>query len=108
MRFIKLRFHVDVVGREWIRIIDELHVVKIFNSLKLISWFLPESGWLKGNKDGASKENPVPSSIAFCIRDKHGNQVVAQGIGIKKTTSLEAETLAIRECLKCCSSNSIK
>lgn len=74
----------------------------------MISWSPPQSGWLKGNTDGASKENPGPSSIAFCMRDEHGNLVVAQEIKIKNITSLEAEALAIRECLKYCSTNFIK
>lgn len=43
------------------------------------SFSFPEIGWLKGNIDGASKGNPRPSSIIFCIRNHGGDLVVAKG-----------------------------
>lgn len=100
MRFIKIRLHVDVVGRKWVGVIDELQAVMTLSSFHLISWIPPESGWLKGNTDETSKENPSPNFISYCIRDEHGNLVVAQGIEIKSTINLEAEALAIKECLQ--------
>ncbi|PHU04979.1 hypothetical protein BC332_25801 [Capsicum chinense] len=63
--------------------------------------------WFKGNTDGALKENLGPRSIPFCIRDQHGNLLVAQGNKIRDTTSLEAKAMAIRACPTYCRRNSI-
>lgn len=107
IKFFKVRFHIQVSGREWSKIVDDLQYIKIHNSFKLIKWKPPELGWLKGNIDGPSKGNPSPTSIAFCIRDHYGDLVVAQGNRIKDITSLEVEAMAILECLKYCTMNSI-
>lgn len=56
--------------------------------------------WFKGKTDGASKDNPGPSSAAFCIRDHSGSFVITKGIKIPDSTNLAAKARAIRECLE--------
>ncbi|PHT74343.1 hypothetical protein T459_21620 [Capsicum annuum] len=107
IKFVKVRFYFKVTGREWSKIVDELKSIRIHNSYKLIKWNPPKIGLLKGNTDGASKGNPGPTSIALCIRNHYGDLVVAQGNRIKDITSLEAEAMAILECLKFRTMNSI-
>lgn len=107
VKFIKVRFNIQLIGRDWTKIVDELQEIRSHTSFKLIRWNPPKDGWFKGNSDGASKENPGPSSIAFCIRNNKGELMVAKGQRIHNTTSLEAKALAIRECMQYCSDNSI-
>lgn len=64
-------------GREWVRIMNELQLVRFATSFKMIYQKPLESRWLKVNIDGASKGNSGCSSIVFCIRDQHGNLVAA-------------------------------
>lgn len=103
---VKVRLRVDISERK-IRIMDELHSVRVNTSFKMVYWKPPNSGCLKGNTNGVLKINPSPSSIAFCIRDQHGNLFVAQGNRIRDTTSLKAKSMAIKECLKYCKRSSI-
>ncbi|XP_060170510.1 uncharacterized protein LOC132601447 [Lycium barbarum] len=44
---------------------------------KIVKWDFPKPGWYKCNYDGASRENPGPSSVAFFIR----NVSVTSGVG---------------------------
>lgn len=60
-------------------------------SSTVVRWFTPPEGWLKCNTDGASRGNPSPSAIAFCIRNKEGNLLVAKGVKIGETTNLAAK-----------------
>lgn len=54
-----------VAGRKRSNIVDELHRYSNSYTFMLVKWIPLESGWLKGNTDGASEGNPGPSSIAF-------------------------------------------
>ncbi|KAH0746169.1 hypothetical protein KY285_007826 [Solanum tuberosum] len=59
-------------------------------------------GWLKCNTDSASRGNPGPSSVAFCVRNHDGNLVGAKGLQIADTSNLVAEAKAICEGLQYC------
>lgn len=107
IKFIKLIYHLKVIERDWVKIVDKLQSVRVFYSFKLIKWIPPDNGWRKGNTDCASKGNQGLSSFAFYIRDEYRDLVVAKGSRIKDTTSLEVEAIAIRECLNYCRLNSI-
>lgn len=86
---------------------DDIHEYRFSFTRKLVRWIQRESGWLKGNIDSASKGNPRPTSIVFCIRYWFGDLVIAKGSRIKYTTSLVAEAKTIRECLQLCTTNLI-
>lgn len=107
MKFIKVRFNIGILGRDWVRILDELQTSRGTTSFKMIYWKPPKVGWLKGNIHGASKTNPGPSFIAFYTRDQQGNLLVAQDNIIRDTTNLEAKAMAIRACLIYCRRNYI-
>ncbi|XP_060212032.1 uncharacterized protein LOC132639607 [Lycium barbarum] len=40
---------------------------------RIVKWDFPKPGWYKCNSDGASRGNPRPSSMAFCIRNAVGD-----------------------------------
>lgn len=107
LKFIKLKFKMQLAGRSWPNIMDALQAYKDTFQTIIVRWFPPQNPWLKGNTDGSSRGNSGPSSIAFGIRDVDENLVVAKGSTIPDTTSLVAEVIAIRECLLYCRENSI-
>ncbi|PHT68363.1 hypothetical protein T459_27850 [Capsicum annuum] len=86
---------------------DELQLFRAITSFSMIYWKPLEVGWFIEYTDGASKANPDPNSIAFCIRDWHGDLLVAQGNRVRDTTSLETEVMAIKACLTYCRKHSI-
>lgn len=57
-------------------------------------------GTFKYNTDASSKDNPGPSSIAFCIRDWSGDLNYARITRISNTTSLQAEAMAILDAIE--------
>ncbi|MCD7459186.1 hypothetical protein HAX54_040255, partial [Datura stramonium] len=59
---------------------------------KLVRWEALSEGWFKCNSDGASRGNPSPASIAFCVRDHRGDLRYASCCRIEEATSLKAET----------------
>ncbi|KAH0685725.1 hypothetical protein KY290_017253 [Solanum tuberosum] len=65
-------------------------------------WKFPNEGVYKCNSDGASKGNPGPSACAFCIRNNRGEFVYAESKGLGIMSSLEAETIALRNGLEYC------
>lgn len=66
----------EIAKRKWVTVV-ELQSCRVSSSYKIVRWIPLETGWLKVNTNGASKGNPCPSSIAFCIRDQNGYLVVA-------------------------------
>lgn len=72
---------------------------KVVYNFKMVKWVSPPINLNKVNIEGSSKDNPGPSSVAFCIRDHEGNLIVAKKIRIQEMTNLIAEAIAIRECV---------
>lgn len=64
---------------------------------KWVKWYPPLSGWWKCNIDEASRGNPGPSVVAFCIRNHEEYLAVAKGMKILDSTNLVVEAIAIRE-----------
>lgn len=62
-------------------------------------------GVYKCNTDGSSKENPGPSSWAFCVRDYRGNFKAATTSVTPNTNSLCAEARAIERGMEFCVRN---
>ncbi|KAH0669403.1 hypothetical protein KY285_023565 [Solanum tuberosum] len=54
----------------------------------------------KCNKDGASRGNPAPSSIGFCVRNSFGDIVGAKGLRIQDTTNLVDDAITLKEGLQ--------
>ncbi|XP_075107108.1 uncharacterized protein LOC142180085 [Nicotiana tabacum] len=67
-----------------------------------VTWQLPCHGWYKCNTDGASKGNPRPSSLGFCVRDDEGDVVYARAVDLGVTTNVVAEAKAILQGLEYC------
>ncbi|XP_075101861.1 uncharacterized protein LOC142177287 [Nicotiana tabacum] len=59
-------------------------------------------GWYKCNTDGASKGNPVPSSLGFCVRDDEGDVVYARSADLGVTTNVVVEAKVILQGLEYC------
>lgn len=70
-----------------------------------ITWSKPSVGWLKCNTDGASRGNPGPSSVAFCIRISEENLIYAKMKQIGYNTNIYAEALAMKEGIEYCRNN---
>ncbi|MQL93923.1 hypothetical protein Taro_026576 [Colocasia esculenta] len=64
-------------------------------------WEKPENGWLKGNFDGARKEDQewVNSGAGFILRNDMGTSLSAGAIYLKQSTILKAEILAAKHLL---------
>ncbi|XP_070034166.1 uncharacterized protein [Nicotiana tomentosiformis] len=54
------------------------------------------------NTDGASKGNPIPSSLGFCVRNNVGDLVYARAVDLGVTTNIVAEAKAILQWLVYC------
>lgn len=108
LRFIKLRFNMQIEGYNWINIVDALQDYMPYYQIKIFRWRPLPHDWMKGNTDGASRGNLGLSSCAFYIRNSKGNLIVAKGSRIHDTTSIVAEAMAIRECLRFCRDNNIQ
>ncbi|XP_075095164.1 uncharacterized protein LOC142173466 [Nicotiana tabacum] len=67
-----------------------------------VTWQFPFHGWYKCNADGASKGNPGPSSLGFCVRDDEGDVVYARAVDLGVTTNVVAEAKAILQGLEYC------
>ncbi|XP_070054663.1 uncharacterized protein [Nicotiana tomentosiformis] len=67
-----------------------------------VTWQLPCHGWYKCNIDEASKGNPGPSSLGFCVRDDEGDVVYARAVDLGVTTNVVAEAKAILQGLEYC------
>ncbi|XP_019256312.1 PREDICTED: uncharacterized protein LOC109234702 [Nicotiana attenuata] len=61
---------------------------------------LPFHGLYKCNTDGASKGNPGPSSLGFCVRNDKGDVVSARAVDLGVTTNVVAEAKAILQGLE--------
>lgn len=94
--FDKLRFGIDIIGRDWSNIIDAVQVHNSIVNIKIVRWIYLEQGWFKGNNDVASNENPVPSLVAFYIRDCKWNFLVSKGSKIHDTTRMVVEAITIK------------
>ncbi|XP_070051025.1 uncharacterized protein [Nicotiana tomentosiformis] len=60
-----------------------------------VTWQLPFHGCYKCNIDGASKGNPRPSFLGFCVRDDEGDVVYARAVDLGVTTNVVADAKAI-------------
>lgn len=65
----------------------------------------PIRGTYKYNCDDASKQNPRPSAIGFCIRDDSGNLKYAETKRISDGHNIIAKAKAIKAGLEYCISN---
>ncbi len=75
---------------------------------KIIRWERPPNNVMNCNTDdGASKENPEPRLLAFCIRGHNRNLMVAKGFNIQDSTNLMEEARVMRENLSYSSGNGI-
>lgn len=61
----------------------------------MVKWVPPQQGWIKCNTNGASKENPGPSSYGFCLRDTRGDLIYAEAVECGVMSNMEAEVIAI-------------
>jgi len=99
-KFIRLKFNLLSFPNNWPQMIFQLEKYRpVFHS-KVVRWIPPPVGWLKCNTDGASRGNPGPSSVAFCVRNHDGNLVGAKDLQIPDTSNLVAEAKAICEGLQ--------
>ncbi|XP_060212008.1 uncharacterized protein LOC132639585 [Lycium barbarum] len=69
---------------------------------RIVKWDFPKPGWYKCNSDGASTENPRPSSVAFCIRNTVGDLQYAAVRRIPDGSNLITEARALLEGLEYC------
>ncbi|XP_070032252.1 uncharacterized protein [Nicotiana tomentosiformis] len=69
---------------------------------RTITWQAPYAGWFKCNTDEASKGNPGPSSLGFCVRNKTGDLVYARSVDLRITTNVVAEAKYIVQGLEYC------
>ncbi|XP_060211803.1 uncharacterized protein LOC132639368 [Lycium barbarum] len=67
-----------------------------------VAWRVAISGWYKCNSDSASRGNPGPSSVAFCIRDDNGDLVYAATQKITDGNNLVVEAVAIKQGINYC------
>ncbi|XP_075091557.1 uncharacterized protein LOC142171757 [Nicotiana tabacum] len=67
-----------------------------------VTWQLPCHDWYKCNTDGASKGNPGPSSLGFCVRDVEGDVVYARAVDLGVITNVVAEAKDILQGLEYC------
>lgn len=56
----------------------------------------------KCNSDGAARGNPGPCSEAFCVRNKCGDLIDAEGTKLSENSNLIAEVIAFRMGLEYC------
>ncbi|XP_060216573.1 uncharacterized protein LOC132644045 [Lycium barbarum] len=91
--------------RSWSVIVQHLEKFSMPISCKQVIWKPPELGSFKCNTDCASRCNPRPSSVAFCIRNHSGDLMYAGGRRLSDTTNLIAEAVAIDERVKYCIDN---
>ncbi|XP_075083488.1 uncharacterized protein LOC142167230 [Nicotiana tabacum] len=75
----------------WPDIIQFFEGYKLILITRRVTWQLPHYGWYKCNTDGASKENPGPSSLGFCVRNDEGNLVYAREVDLGVTTNVVIE-----------------
>ncbi|MCD7450391.1 hypothetical protein HAX54_005735, partial [Datura stramonium] len=92
----EVRFNRDCGGGSWPTLMALLETYKLEISCRVVRWTPPPEGWLKCNIDGASKGNPGPSSVAFCIRNKEGDMLVAKGVQMMETTNLKWKEMAVK------------
>ncbi|KAH0698915.1 hypothetical protein KY284_013130 [Solanum tuberosum] len=93
----KLKFQYTNVHSTWPQMVALLDAFRPRFVYKWVKWHPPPSGWLKCNTDGASRGNPRPSVVAFCIINHEGELVIAKGVRILDSTNLVAEAITIRE-----------
>lgn len=67
-KFMKLRFRESEDRNSWPDIVLGLERYRPKLKIRIVRWFPPPAEWVKCNTDVASRGNPGPSSIAFCIR----------------------------------------
>ncbi|KAH0665136.1 hypothetical protein KY290_027423 [Solanum tuberosum] len=68
----------------------------------MVYWRLPRLGSYKCNSDGAVKGVGGPSAWAFCIRNDEGNLIHAESFGLRITSVLMSEAMALRRGLEYC------
>ncbi|PHT39643.1 Superoxide dismutase [Mn], mitochondrial [Capsicum baccatum] len=69
---------------------------------------LPENGIIKCNTDGACRGNPGTGAYGFCLRNREGDLVYAQGEDIGITTNVIAKMREIQEIIKYYRENNIR
>ncbi|XP_060210708.1 F-box protein At3g07870-like [Lycium barbarum] len=90
------------IPHKWPDIIDYFEQFRPILKCITVTWRLPARGWYKYNSDGASKENPGPSSVAFCIRNDNGDLVYATAQKIADGNNLVAEAVSIKQGVEYC------
>ncbi|KAH0712187.1 hypothetical protein KY289_008146 [Solanum tuberosum] len=103
--FIKLKFKYPNIPNNWPQMVALLDSFRLIFTSRVVRWSLPPLGWWKCNTNGASRGNPSPSTIAFCVRDSSGDLVGAKELRIQDTTNIVVEAMALKEGLKYCLEN---
>lgn len=60
-----------------------------------VTWEVPQQGQIKYNTDEVSRDNPIISSYAFCLRNEQDDLLYAKGANIEETANVEVEAIAI-------------
>ncbi|XP_070045233.1 uncharacterized protein [Nicotiana tomentosiformis] len=96
--------HIPVLWPEMIQFFEAYKPILI---TRKFTWQLPRERWYKCNTGGASKGNPGPSSLGFCVRDDAGDLIYARSVNLDETTNVVAEAKAILQGLEYCYANSL-
>ncbi|XP_075095205.1 uncharacterized protein LOC142173504 [Nicotiana tabacum] len=86
----------------WANVIQFFGAYKPILITKRVNWPPLYAGWYKCNTNRASKGNPGPSSIGFCVRDEARDLVYAKSIDTGVTTNVVVEAQAILQGLEYC------
>ncbi|KAH0639790.1 hypothetical protein KY285_036376 [Solanum tuberosum] len=90
-------------GGSWAEILKAMEDYRPRVKVVQVKWEYPQTEWIKYNTDGASKRNSgVSSNYAFCLRNKRGDIMYAEGACMENTTNTVAEAKAILEASKHC------
>ncbi|KAK4721760.1 hypothetical protein R3W88_011993 [Solanum pinnatisectum] len=90
-QLIKVKFPwIKAVPHQWRDMVEKLQIYKPTLYFHIVSWKLPEEGWVKCNTDGASRGNPGLSTYGFCIRNSDEDLIYAESQNIGVATNMEA------------------
>lgn len=72
------------------------------------NWIFSSVNGIKGNTDGANRENSGRSVYNFCLRDYLGNQRYDEAGEVGHQTNMEAETLIVLKYLRYWKDNQVQ